>query len=62
MQENISFEFNYLLWIFKELQCLSYLLFIQDGQVDGNPVWAVIYYCLRCGKIDAAVTAAKNAG
>ncbi|GIY44503.1 nuclear pore complex protein Nup93 [Caerostris extrusa] len=35
---------------------------LEDGLTDGNPVWAVIYYCLRCGKIDAAVSAAKNAG
>ncbi|XP_055926335.1 nuclear pore complex protein Nup93-like [Argiope bruennichi] len=35
---------------------------LEDGLIDGNPVWAVIYYCLRCGKIDAAVSAAKNAG
>ncbi|GFU84464.1 nuclear pore complex protein Nup93, partial [Trichonephila clavipes] len=35
---------------------------LEDGLIDGNPVWAVIYYCLRCGKTDAAVSAAKNAG
>ncbi|XP_035209055.1 nuclear pore complex protein Nup93-like isoform X2 [Stegodyphus dumicola] len=35
---------------------------LEDGLIDGNPVWAVIYYCLRCGKIDAAVNACKNAG
>ncbi|XP_054706353.1 nuclear pore complex protein Nup93-like [Uloborus diversus] len=35
---------------------------LEDGLIDGNPVWAIIYYCLRCGKIDAAVVAAKNAG
>ncbi|CAN2389518.1 nuclear pore complex assembly [Pristimantis euphronides] len=27
---------------------------LQDGEVDGYPVWALIYYCLRCGDILAA--------
>ncbi len=26
------------------------------------PVWALVYHCLRCGDIEAAVTAASNAG
>ncbi|CAI9720298.1 pore complex Nup93-like [Octopus vulgaris] len=25
----------------------------EDGLLDGHPVWAVIYYCLRCGDLDA---------
>lgn len=35
---------------------------LDDGLVDGVPVWAMIYYCLRCGDTSAAVQAARNAG
>eukprot|EP00090_Calanus_glacialis_P035065 TRINITY_DN59943_c0_g1_i1.p1 TRINITY_DN59943_c0_g1~~TRINITY_DN59943_c0_g1_i1.p1 ORF type:complete len:802 (-),score=330.13 TRINITY_DN59943_c0_g1_i1:97-2502(-) len=35
---------------------------LDDGLVDGVPVWAMIYYCLRCGDILAAVQAARGAG
>ncbi|XP_063801480.1 nuclear pore complex protein Nup93 [Pseudophryne corroboree] len=27
---------------------------LQDGELEGYPVWALIYYCLRCGDIMAA--------
>ena len=27
---------------------------LDDGLVDGVPVWALIYYCLRCGDLEAA--------
>ncbi|MBW01841.1 Nuclear pore complex protein Nup93, partial [Eschrichtius robustus] len=27
---------------------------LQDGEVEGHPVWALIYYCLRCGDLLAA--------
>ena len=27
---------------------------LEDGLVDGHPVWAMIYYCLRCGDVVAA--------
>ncbi|XP_040266139.1 nuclear pore complex protein Nup93 [Bufo bufo] len=27
---------------------------LQDGELEGYPVWALIYYCLRCGDILAA--------
>ncbi|XP_075045076.1 nuclear pore complex protein Nup93 isoform X2 [Mixophyes fleayi] len=27
---------------------------LQDGELEGFPVWALIYYCLRCGDILAA--------
>ncbi|XP_077371741.1 nuclear pore complex protein Nup93 isoform X2 [Festucalex cinctus] len=26
---------------------------MQDGELEGHPVWALIYYCLRCGDLDA---------
>lgn len=28
---------------------------VQDGEIEGHPVWAVIYYCLRCGDLNAAM-------
>lgn len=33
-----------------------------DGLLEGHPVWAVIYYCLRCGEVEAALEAANKAG
>ncbi|XP_037671757.1 nuclear pore complex protein Nup93 isoform X2 [Choloepus didactylus] len=27
---------------------------LQDGEVEGHPVWALIYYCMRCGDLQAA--------
>jgi len=35
---------------------------LDDGLVENVPVWAMIYYCLRCGDLGAAVQAAKLAG
>lgn len=35
---------------------------LDDGLVDSVPVWAMIYYCLRCGDLAAAVQAAQRAG
>ena len=35
---------------------------LDDGLVDGAPVWAMIYFCLRCGDLAAAVQAAQKAG
>lgn len=32
-----------------------------DGKLDGHPVWALIYYCLRCGDRSAAVTISRQA-
>ncbi|XP_005814359.1 nuclear pore complex protein Nup93 isoform X1 [Xiphophorus maculatus] len=34
---------------------------MQDGEVEGQPVWAVIYYCLRCGDMNAAMTVVSRA-
>uniref|UniRef100_A0A3Q2XXL7 Nuclear pore complex protein Nup93 n=1 Tax=Hippocampus comes TaxID=109280 RepID=A0A3Q2XXL7_HIPCM len=28
---------------------------MQDGEIEGHPLWAVIYYCLRCGDLNAAM-------
>jgi len=35
---------------------------LDDGLVENVPVWAMVYYCLRCGDLTAAVQAAKLAG
>lgn len=35
---------------------------LEDGIVDGVPIWPLIYYCLRSGDISAAVQAASEAG
>ena len=35
---------------------------LDDGLVDGVPVWPMIFYCLRCGDISAALQAATAAG
>jgi len=35
---------------------------LDDGLVDSVPVWALIYYCLRCGDLAAACQAARLAG
>eukprot|EP00058_Branchiostoma_floridae_P008695 XP_002594183.1 hypothetical protein BRAFLDRAFT_275527 [Branchiostoma floridae] len=33
---------------------------LEDGEVDGHPVWAMVYYCLRCGDLDAAAEVTEN--
>lgn len=35
---------------------------LEDGLVEGEPVWPLIFYCLRCGDVNAALQAAKQAG
>jgi len=35
---------------------------LDDGLVDSVPVWAFIYFCLRCGDLSAACQAARLAG
>ena len=35
---------------------------LDDGTVDGVPVWQLIYFCLRCGDVGAAQEAARAAG
>lgn len=35
---------------------------LDDGLVDGVPIWALIYYSLRCGDLGAACEAARQAG
>ncbi|KAK3744462.1 hypothetical protein QZH41_012886 [Actinostola sp. cb2023] len=30
---------------------------LEDGDIDGTPVWPLIYYCMRCGDPEAAMQA-----
>lgn len=32
---------------------------LEDGLVEGQPVWPFIYYCIRCGDLTAALTVAS---
>ncbi|XP_041125050.1 nuclear pore complex protein Nup93-like isoform X1 [Polyodon spathula] len=34
---------------------------LQDGEVEGHPVWALIYYCIRCGDLVAAMQVVNRA-
>ena len=34
---------------------------LEDGLVEGQPVWPFIYYCIRCGDLNAALTVAASA-
>lgn len=34
---------------------------LEDGLIDGQPVWPLIYYCLRCGDVAAALEVARRA-
>lgn len=35
---------------------------LEDIYLDGNPIWPIIYYCIRCGDFSAAIYAANAAG
>lgn len=32
-----------------------------DGQIEGRPLWPMVYYCIRCGDITAALHCLRNA-
>ncbi|KAI2653509.1 Nuclear pore complex protein Nup93 [Labeo rohita] len=34
---------------------------MQDGEVEGHSVWALIYFCLRCGDLSAAMQVVNRA-
>uniref|UniRef100_A0A8C2Q353 Nuclear pore complex protein Nup93 n=1 Tax=Cyprinus carpio TaxID=7962 RepID=A0A8C2Q353_CYPCA len=34
---------------------------MQDGEVEGHPVWALIYFCLRCGDLSATMQVVNRA-
>lgn len=33
----------------------TFVIGLQDGFVDGRPLWPMVYYCLRCGDLPSAV-------
>jgi len=35
---------------------------LEDGFVDGVPVWPFIYFCLRCGDLKAAMQVLQKTG
>lgn len=35
---------------------------LEDGTVDGQPIWAMVFYCLRCGDLEDALSAVTKAG
>uniref|UniRef100_A0A6M2DPY4 Nuclear pore protein n=1 Tax=Xenopsylla cheopis TaxID=163159 RepID=A0A6M2DPY4_XENCH len=35
---------------------------LQDGEVDGRPLWPMVYYCLRAGDLQAAQQCIQNSG
>ncbi|XP_053681356.1 nuclear pore complex protein Nup93-1-like [Anopheles nili] len=35
---------------------------LQDGQIDGKPLWPMVYYCLRCGDLTSALKCMEMAG
>lgn len=37
-----------------KLQLQSFPFAAEDGLLDGQPVWALVFYCLRCGDMRAA--------
>lgn len=37
------------------------ILIFKDEPVEGHPVWPMIYYCLRCGDLQAAADIAQQA-
>eukprot|EP00095_Tigriopus_kingsejongensis_P011127 maker-scaffold645_size120276-snap-gene-0.39 protein:Tk11127 transcript:maker-scaffold645_size120276-snap-gene-0.39-mRNA-1 annotation:"nuclear pore complex protein nup93" len=47
---------------FLKVQIAPHTPGLEDGLIDGVPVWALIYYALRCGDLSASVQAAHQAG
>ena len=35
---------------------------LQDGHIDGRPLWPMVYYSLRCGSIQSALKCLQQAG
>lgn len=38
----------------------SFVIGLQDGLVDGRPLWPMVYYCLRCGDVQSALRCLIN--
>lgn len=43
---------------FSQSGCLG----LQDGNIEGKPLWPMVYYCLRCGDIQSALRCVEMAG
>lgn len=59
MNEANSKKYNSNMLLLKNVN--YFLLYFQDGEVEGCPVWALIYYCMRCGDLTAAMHVVKRA-
>jgi len=35
---------------------------LEDGHLEGVPVWALVFYCIRCGDLEAAFGVLTEAG
>jgi len=46
---------------FVSVRVSSAAIGLEDGVIDGQPVWPLIYYCLRCGDVTAALEVARRA-
>lgn len=49
----------WLLWDFINTNMID-LQSIEDAQIEGISVWAIIFYCLRCGDLDSARNVAES--
>ncbi|UYV77860.1 NUP93, partial [Cordylochernes scorpioides] len=47
---------------FLKIKMTIYPQGLEDGHVDHIPVWPLIYYCMRCGDLEAALRVATSAG
>lgn len=41
---------------------LTIALGLQDGYIEGRPLWPMVYYCLRCGDLKSALNCMSMAG
>lgn len=46
---------------FVEVRVSKSMIGLEDGRFQGQPVWPLIYYCLRCGDVSAAMEVARGA-
>ena len=37
--------------------CKYFMCVFQDGLVQDQPLWALVFYCMRCGDLEAALSA-----
>ena len=61
MSRNVSPDINVKAVIICVSSCDTKPICVQDGEVEGHPVWALIYFCLRCGDMGAAMQVVNRA-